>query len=72
MSRRLSFITDRELKKIALVAVEQGWRITMTGSGHLRWLPPQGGSPVFTASTPDDYRTVRNCRSSLRRAGLRL
>lgn len=70
MPRRLSFVTDRELKKIAVKAVEQGWTISMTNGGHLKWTSPKGGQPVFTASTPDDYRTVRNCLSLLRRAGL--
>ena len=55
----------------AITAIQQGWRLSLTGGGHLRWTPPGDESTVFTPSTPSDYRGVLNCMAQLRRAGLR-
>jgi hypothetical protein len=58
------------LRRLAAAARADGWLLTVTGGGHLKWMPPQGGAPVFTASTPGDWRSSRNARAKLRRAGL--
>jgi hypothetical protein len=60
----------KALRPLAAAAMAQGWRITPTGSGHLRWEPPTG-RPVITASTMRDGRSALNIRADLRRAGLR-
>ena len=59
------------LRRMAAAAHRQQWTITRTGSGHLRWQPPQG-TAVFTPSTPGKGRSVENCIAKLRRAGLTL
>lgn len=57
------------LQPIAEMAAEQGWTFEVTGSGHLRWVSPDG-KVVVTPSTPSDRRSELNSRSQLRRAGL--
>lgn len=59
------------LRSIADLAAELGWTVTRRrGSGHLAWRSPDG-AVVFTPSTPSDYRSSKNSRAQLRRAGLR-
>lgn len=62
----------RELRPFVIAAIEQGWTVTKTGGGHLRFQPPKG-APVFTPSTPGGgNRSIDNTRAQLRRAGLNL
>lgn len=56
----------RELVKAAQAA---GWRVELTGGGHVRFLPPEG-PVVFGSQTPSSPAGWRNLRSDLRRAGL--
>jgi hypothetical protein len=58
------------LRALARAAHRTGWRVTLTGTGHLRWEAPDG-TVVITPSTPSDHRSYRNSRARLRRAGLR-
>lgn len=60
----------KSLRDWARLAQSLGWKITETGSGHMRWCAPDG-TLVFTSSTPGDYRSLMNDRARLRRAGLR-
>lgn len=58
------------LRSLALSARRSGWILTRTGSGHLRWQPPDGRH-VITPSTPrGGRRSIQNARAELRRAGL--
>jgi hypothetical protein len=61
----------RELQPAFDLALALGWRTEALGSGHLRWVPPEGRF-VVTSSTPSDGRGVRNALAMLRRAGLPL
>jgi predicted RNA binding protein YcfA (HicA-like mRNA interferase family) len=67
--RRLGFISDCTLRKLARTAEKQGWEVTRTNGNHLKWKPPAGRF-IITAATPDDARTYRNTLAMLRRAGL--
>lgn len=52
------------------LAMDCGWRVTLTGAGHYRFLPPVG-PPIFMGSTPrGGRRSIENARADLRRAGL--
>lgn len=55
---------------LARLALDQGWRVTKTKGNHVKWQGPAGGT-VFSASTPGDFRAIRNTRSRLRRLGLK-
>jgi hypothetical protein len=62
----------KHLRHLARRALADGWEITVTGSGHLRWRPPRG-TAVVTGSTPERYgHGPRNARRALARAGLRV
>lgn len=52
------------------LAKEQGWVLEWKGSGHIHWIPPDGGKPVTTSSTPTTRATVDNVRNDLKKAGL--
>lgn len=69
MKNSLRVISNRELRRIAAVAERQGWVITRTGGGHLKWKSPDG-QVVITAATPDDSRGIANSKAFLRKAGL--
>lgn len=47
----------------------EGWSASKTNGGHIRLNHPQAEKPVFTSSTPSDFRTpqnlLRDCRSAL-------
>lgn len=60
----------REIHDLRQLAESHGWVVTYTGSGHLRFKPPDGGAVIFAPSTPSDRRAVLNVRAQLRRQGL--
>jgi hypothetical protein len=62
-------IKDRELKALVQRAEELGCAVSLTRGNHLRIDVPGGGC-VHTSSTPSDWRSVKNTRAQLRRAGL--
>lgn len=62
-------ITHRELRKIARMAMSQGWEIHRRNNGHLAWKSPEGGT-VYTAATPSDHRAIGKIISNLRKYGL--
>lgn len=43
-----------------------GYSVELTKGKHLKFTLP-GVSPVFTSSTPSDYRSWANCRARLKR-----
>lgn len=55
-------------------AKAQGWSvIEYDGQGHMRLLPPDGQPGVSVSRTvPDEGRSVKNLRATLRRRGLQL
>lgn len=58
------------LRALARRARAEGWTVTRTGSGHVRWSPPRG-RPVITGSTPESYgHGPRNALKELAKAGL--
>lgn len=65
-----SLTVPRELRTAYKVALDTGWTVTKTGSGHLKWKSPAG--PMYvTGSTPcAGSRTTKNMLTGLRRAGL--
>ena len=56
-------------RSLARAARRAGWTITSTGSGHTRWRSPSG-QVVIVAATPGRWRSIRNTRADLKRAGL--
>lgn len=48
------------------------WSVTRTANGHLKWVPPGGGTTVITGGTPDGGRhATANALTRLRKAGLK-
>lgn len=60
------YSTNKDLNKLANEAVREGWTIEQTSGNHLRWTPPGGGKPIFTALTPSCNHAVKNVRSNMR------
>lgn len=56
-------------RKLGKAAIAAGWKITVTGGGHLAWRSPSG-TVIHTPKSPSDYRSVRNNLALFRRAGL--
>jgi len=62
----------QHLRQLARRAIAEGWEISVTGSGHLRWKPP-GGPAMITGSSPHRKGFgPRMERRDLERAGLTL
>jgi len=59
-----------EMKKWRKLAKKQGWKISKTGSGHLRWVSPDGESVITPATPGKGNRSLENMKANLRRAGL--
>jgi hypothetical protein len=50
------------------MAVADGWTVTRTGGDHLRFDHELADGPVFTGSTPSDYRAIRKAVAMMKRA----
>jgi len=61
-----------ELKKIMQIARKQGWKVRITGGGHVEWKPPDKSKPKIysSKSMSDGARGYHNLRGTLRRSGL--
>lgn len=62
-------MVHKVLQELQRLANDQGWEIERTGSGHLRWVSPEG-NVVSTSSTPSDEGIIKTIRSDLARQGL--
>lgn len=60
---------NKEIEKIARTARKQGWDVSVTGGNHLKFTPPNGGSPVFGGLTTCGPG-VKKFVSMLRKNGL--
>lgn len=58
-----------DLDQILREAEKQGCRIEQSKGNHWKIFVPNG-SIIVTASTPSDYRSLRNTRARLRKAGI--
>ena len=62
-----------ELQELIRLAEEQDWLVEWTKKGHLRLTPPDPTqNQIFSASTPSDWRGVKNMRARMKRAGLKV
>lgn len=61
---------NKALAMLLEYALMQGWQVSRTPGGHLRFCKP-GCAPVYTSSTPGDHRAVRNARAMLKRRSLK-
>ena len=61
--------TNKELRVLEKQAINQGWRVSYSNGGHLKWIAPNG-KVVFTSATPSDGRAIANITSNLKAAGL--
>jgi hypothetical protein len=60
-NKEISQLLDR-------VASVPGWTVNLTHNQHLKIRGPNEAL-IFAASTPSDYRSVKNLRSRLKRHG---
>lgn len=66
-------IKDDNLRDLLTLAEQQGFEVTRTGSNHYKVLPPdESHRPIFHSSTPSDHRALKNFRSEMIRAGLKV
>lgn len=56
----------KPLQNLADYAISQGWTVSRTSGGHIRFTKP-GCPPIYTSSTPSDPRSALNARALLRR-----
>lgn len=61
-------LKNKDLTVLVRKAKSQGWTITYTGGGHLKWVSPTG-EIVFSSSTPSDTRTLKNTKQQLKMRG---
>lgn len=60
----------KRVNEIIDQAEAQGWTVTITGGGHLRFIPPDKNKPMVHApATSSDHRGLANTVSQLRRSG---
>lgn len=57
----------KSLLFLLVYAANNGWTARRTRGGHVRFQKP-GCVPVFTSSTPSDWRSYRNALAMLVRA----
>ena len=70
MTTTLRGIRSDKLRDLARDALDQGFRIDQTGSGHPVLVSPSGDRVWFSTSTSSrDFHGLANCRAGLIRAG---
>jgi len=57
----------KRLRLLIEFALGEGWHVTRTPGGHLKFVKT-GLPPIFTSATPSDHRAERNARAQLLRA----
>lgn len=60
--------SNNDVRDLISYAEDLGFKAERTNGGHIRFLHPLVAKPVFTSSTPSDWRSVENTASQLRRA----
>lgn len=68
-SRKLLRGLDTRWKELAERALDEGWQVRTTGTGHLRFEAPTG-KIVVTPATPGAGRAYENARGQFKRSGL--
>lgn len=68
MKASLGRALSKPVKELVAWAEAQGWTVTLTRGGHLRYTHPNVSGVVFGAQTPSDHRGVRNAKARLDRA----
>lgn len=63
---------DKRVNAVLKQCWEQGCWITITKKNHFYAWPPDGKQGVNIPGTPSDHRSLPNCVSLLRRAGLKI
>ena len=66
---QLHGVKDKTQRQLMRKCADQGWKMTLTGSSHVRMLPPNGGSIIIASLSTGDRRSVLALRCQLRRAG---
>ncbi|MEX5685325.1 type II toxin-antitoxin system HicA family toxin [Pseudomonas silesiensis] len=61
----------KRLLPLVELALSEGWEVSRTAGGHLRFVKP-GLPPIFTSSTASDHRATQNAWARLRRAARNL
>lgn len=70
---QLARSSSDQTEKLMRIARDQGWVVEQTKGGHVLFMPADKKfGPIFTSSTPSDWRSEKNLRSRLRRAGLKV
>lgn len=69
MRRGQRFTSCPQMKRLIAAAEQQGWTVSLTNGGHIKFTAADG-TPVFAPSSPSDHRSWKNARSLLRRHGL--
>lgn len=57
---------DKRLQPLIEFALCEGWQVSRTRNGHLKFSKP-GLPPIYTGTTASDYRASRNAMARLRR-----
>lgn len=58
-----------DISRLTKQAVEQGFTVERSKSGHWKITNPNTGRMVFIPSTPSDWRAVLNAASTLKKIG---
>lgn len=62
---------DTDLDRLIRTAEDQGWQVSRTRSGHVRFVPPDPTRRiVVSGGTSSDWRRITKLTSDLRRQGL--
>lgn len=62
--------TDKETERLIRAARRDGWEVSITGSGHIRFRSPDPGVPLIFGSLTTSTHGARALRRDLAKAGL--
>lgn len=63
--------TDKDVEKMAKVALRAGWKVTVTRGNHIKWVSPDGEMYISSLSF-GDKRRIKQLRKFLTTRGVEL
>jgi len=64
---RVNMSSNTRMAEVCRRLEREGFTISRTGGGHLRFQHPEMNGPVFAPSTPSDQRSIANLYALVRR-----
>jgi hypothetical protein len=70
MGKRIG--TDKDTQRYLNAAEQQGWRVSVTGSNHIKCVPPEPDRRIVVGALTGCHTSMKKFRAMLVKEGLRV